>query len=181
MEDAEPEFGEVEEEGRERSADGTADGTSADGAAAASSSGGGPESEHCPGWARQGLCDVGDHVDYMKKNCARSCEAAARGEGQTVADPITCARWAMSGLCDPSSAHVGFMNQHCAEECALERARDPNAGIPPPVDILTVLIVIGFGWVTIKAVRRTMEDDSTYSLQVCESHACLSPRPHNSR
>ena len=136
--------------------------TSAAGAAAS-------ESEHCKGWARQGLCEGGEHAEYMQQNCARACEAAANGEddgGAALADPIRCAQWAIQGLCDPASAHVVFMNQNCAKECELQRNRDPNAGMPPPADLFVVLLVAGFGYLAVQMVRRTMAADSSKSLEV---------------
>ena len=59
---------------------------------AASSAGGGSgggvadQSEHCGGWARQGLCDAGSsHAEYMSQNCAATCASHAAGGGAAAA------------------------------------------------------------------------------------------------
>ena len=106
------------------------------------------ESEHCAGWARQGLCEAGSaHYDYMKANCAFTCDDYAKGGGSGAYkyDPIACARWAMSGLCEDGNSHVAFMKQNCPSECEAALNFDPDAGKPPPADFWLILIVGGFG------------------------------------
>ncbi len=136
--------------------------------AAPTSSGTGDEPEHCVGWARQGLCETGNHIEYMRLNCARACATTPVGadDGSSGADPITCARWAMQGLCDEESAHAAFMAQNCAEECEAEAMRDPNAGMPPPADLSMIGIMLGFGGLAFYIVQRTLRIDSEHSLAV---------------
>ena len=129
-----------------------------------------PESEpaECAGWARQGLCERGNHVEYMQLNCARTCASTPAGSAAAdpLATPFNCAQWAMSGLCADGSAHAPWMQQHCAAACEAEASREPNAGLPPPADPWMLLLLLGFGLLTVHAVRRTLLLDSEFSKAV---------------
>ena len=133
----------------------------------AATSAGGAEPENCGAWARQGLCEGGAHAEYMQQNCPRACEdPGAAGGDDSLADPIKCAQWAIRGMCDEGGQYAQFMSTYCKEACEAEANRDPNAGTPPPADVVTVLIVIGFGSLVFYAVQRTMAMDSGKSLEV---------------
>ena len=121
------------------------------------------ESEHCAGWARQGLCEAGSaHYDYMKANCAFTCDDYAKGGGSGAYkyDPIACARWAMSGLCEDGNSHVAFMKQNCPSECEAALNFDPDAGKPPPADFWLILIVGGFGALAYHVLKQTVASDA---------------------
>ena len=128
----------------------------------------GKEPEHCVGWARQGLCETGNHIEYMRLNCARACATTPVGSADesNVADPIRCAQWALQGLCDEDSSYATYMAQNCAEECEAEVLRDPKAGLPPPADLSMIGVLLAFGGLAYYLVRRTVVMDSERSLFV---------------
>ena len=99
----------------------------------------------------------------MKQNCAFACGSHAKGGaigGRYTYDPIACARWAMSGMCEDGNAHVAFMKQNCPSECEAALSVDPNAGTPPPADIWLILIIGGFGALAFHAIKRSVASDA---------------------
>ena len=87
-------------------------------------------------------------------------------DGEPEHNPVRCAQWAMSGVCE--GPHAEYMRQFCAEECRLAKERDPNAGKPPPADIWLWIIVAGFAYLAIHVVKRTIQADGEVSHQVAK-------------
>ena len=165
---------EEEEEADEEDAAAPAAPKWSSGAAAGAAAGGGAaaadEAEHCAGWARQGLCDAGStHYEYMKQNCAATCARTPEGGGADAggygaADPMTCARWAMMGYCAEGHAHATFMRSSCADAC--EKAAQMGEKKAPPFDIWVLLLLGGFGYAVVYAVKHAVQRDGMLSEQV---------------
>lgn len=123
------------------------------------------EPEHCAGWARQGLCEPGSqHVDYMRQNCAKTCERVPAGGSDSQADPMTCARWAIMGYCAETHTHAAFMQANCREEC--DKAAQMGEATAPPFDIWVILLLGGFGALVTYAAKAAIARDGKISGDV---------------
>lgn len=154
--------GEEEEEGEDED----------DGEAAEDEAGAAPEPADCAGWARQGLCETGEHLAYMKASCPQACATAKLGEadagsaGATTYSASECGGWAGRGLCADGGEHASFMNTYCAEQCEAERNRDPLDGVPPTAGLGTFLLVGGFLYVAVKGMTIARASDGARSVTV---------------
>ena len=125
-------------------------------------------SDMCEMWASSGECDA--NPDYMRQNCAATCErvaasgGAAGDDGSSRADAITCARWAMMGFCKETHTHAAFMHANCADAC--EKAARMGEAKPPPFDLWVVLLVGGFGTLVLYAARAAIARDGALSATV---------------
>ncbi|KAJ7336047.1 hypothetical protein OS493_013422 [Desmophyllum pertusum] len=70
------------------------------------------KNDQCAYWAGIGYCKK-THVNYMKKNCMKSCNFCGRLACRDKNDQ--CAYWAGIGYC--KKTHVNYMKKNCMKSC----------------------------------------------------------------
>ena len=83
----------------------------------------------------------------MKQNCKRACASAGDLKVAGAAAEKTaeeCAGWAARGYCH-NPEYAPFMTQNCASICRNMPEITFKEELPPPVDVWTIFLIVGFG------------------------------------
>ena len=119
----------------------------------------------CAQWAMQGFCKEGQYLEYMKQNCKRACaiagdpKAASAAAGKTEEE---CAGWAARGYCH-NAQYAPFMQLNCASICRNMPEITFKEELPPPVDVWTIFLIVGFGAAVSYLIRLAYSRDVSSS------------------
>jgi hypothetical protein len=119
----------------------------------------------CEQWSRQGFCKEGQYLEYMKQNCKRACASAGDVKVAGAAAEKTaeeCAGWAARGYCH-NAEYAPFMTQNCASICRDMPEITFKEELPPPVDVWTIFLIVGFGAAVSYLIRLAYSRDVSTS------------------
>ena len=119
----------------------------------------------CEQWSRQGFCKEGQYLEYMKQNCKRACASAGDVKVAGAAAEKTaeeCAGWAARGYCH-NPEYAPFMTQNCASICRNMPEITFKEELPPPVDVWTIFLIVGFGAAVSYLIRLAYSRDVSTS------------------
>ena len=155
------------EEGDEEEEEAAAAATAKGGGESEDSSGSEEEPATCEQWAKQGFCKEGQYVEYMTQKCKRACanagvKAAGGGGGGGEKSAEECASWAARGFCHHPE-YSPFMTQNCPSICRNMPTITFKEELPPPVDVWTIFLIVGFGAVVSYIIRLAYSRDVSTS------------------